>query len=547
MKDGQGFVRKISPIDKFYLVFSTLMTTLLGLVLPFSILIIFDRILPNQSTNSLFLLFGLILISITLDYFLKTQEEKVTSLVMKRFESQLSNRVFQAICFSNIAKYNKLEIGQYLERITTIPEIKSFFGGESIKAFINSVTSLITIIIIFAINLGAGITLLFASISLLLAAKYLSNKRILLLEKRSNTEGMTNSKIIEIVTSPLEVKSRTMEYRFESLMNSMIDERESHSIEFERLESSFTLTLSLIQQISVAVVVVMCATAVIKLQISQGVMAAVILLTNRYFSPYQQVMRTFSRWKLNKMHIHRVSELLELEERSPTNKETILNPQIIREIHIVKPNGDDILLKSGKCFQFSGPTGCGKSHLTRCLTLEQKDDDTSIIVNGKSLTNIDYAQWKQIIARVDRNSTLVEGTIIENLTCFSPHLNNAAYSLCANLGVKQQIDQLKNGFYTQLRGNTQNPFSRQVNYSLLIIRALLSNKKIIIIDDLDMYFDKKFAQQLISCITNKADKTIYIVVSNKLSQIQHNLVRIDFKSTASDKNAPEFSVLEGIL
>ena len=62
-----------------------------------------------------------------------------------------------------------------------------------------------------------------------------------------------------------------------------------------------------------------------------------------------------------------------------------------------------------------------------------------------------------------------------------------------------------------------------------------------------MYFDKKFAQQLISCISSKADKTIYIVVSNKLSETQHNLVRIDFKSNTSDKNAPEFSVLEGIL
>ncbi|UJF20316.1 hypothetical protein L0B53_18500 (plasmid) [Vibrio sp. SS-MA-C1-2] len=34
----------------------------------------------------------------------------------------------------------------------------------------------------------------------------------------------------------------------------------------------------------------------INLDASQGVMAAIIMLTNRYFAPYQQVMKTLSNW-----------------------------------------------------------------------------------------------------------------------------------------------------------------------------------------------------------------------------------------------------------
>lgn len=518
------FVRKINTFDKVYLIGSTLVTTLLGLVLPFSILIIFDRILPNQSTNSLLLLFALILFSIICDYFVKIQEEKVTSLIMKRYESDLTNKVFNSICLANIAKFNKLEMGQYLERISAIPEIKSFFGGESIKAFINLITSFVTIAIVFFINTGAGVALLAASITLLIAARYLSQKRILLLKKRSDTEGMTNSKIIEIVSSPLEVKSRTMEYRFESLMNSMIDEREDHSIEYERLESSFNLILALIQQLSVALVVVMCAISVINLQISQGVMAAVILLTNRYFSPYQQVMHTFSRWRLNQSHLRHICELLELEEAPPTQKNQPFQSIVIQQ------QGHTIQLNAGKSYQFFGPTGSGKTFLTRCLTLEQVSDDIMIDIDSVPLSTLDYANWKQQVARINRSSTLVEGTIIDNLTCFQPHLNNAAYSLCNNLGIKAQIDQLKNGFYTQLKGNRQNPFSRQVYFALLIIRTLLSEKQLIVIDDFDMYFDKAFAQKVIACIYNKVDRTTCIVISRKLSEIQHKLELVRFNT-----------------
>lgn len=130
------------------------MTTLLGLVLPFSILIIFDRVLPNQAKDTLFLLFAIILLAIVLDYQLKKQEEHIINSIMKRFESNLTTKVFNSICLSKISRFQQLEPGEYLERISTIDEMKSFFGGESVKSFINICISLVTILIIGFINLA---------------------------------------------------------------------------------------------------------------------------------------------------------------------------------------------------------------------------------------------------------------------------------------------------------------------------------------------------------------------------------------------------------
>ncbi|UJF20314.1 hypothetical protein L0B53_18490 (plasmid) [Vibrio sp. SS-MA-C1-2] len=44
-----------------------------------------------------------------------------------------------------------------LERISTIPEIKTFFAGEMVKAIINLGVSIITILIIMVINLSAPV------------------------------------------------------------------------------------------------------------------------------------------------------------------------------------------------------------------------------------------------------------------------------------------------------------------------------------------------------------------------------------------------------
>lgn len=524
------FTRKISPIDKVYLVFSTIMTTLLGLVLPFSILIIFDRILPNQSTNSLMLLFAVILTAIFIDYQLKRQEEYLVSVIMKRFESQLTNSVFLAICSANIERFNRLEMGEYLERISTIPDIKQFFGGESIKALINGGTSAITVLIIFLINMWAGLALVIASSILFVTAQFLAKKRVDVLSQRSDIEGLTNSKIIEIISNPLDIKSRTMEYRVESVMVEMIGERETQSIEYERLESSFNLTLNLIQQLSVALVVVLCAHAVINLEMSQGVMAAVILLTNRYFAPYQQVMKTLSRWRVNQMHIERICELLELE--ATTHNDIPLQPVNTLIINIQPLDGitppQHFELSKGNIHLFTGASGTGKSHLLRCITRDTHDDATTIHINEQPLADIEYTTWRNDIIKVDKNTALVEGSIIDNLTCFRPHLNNAAFSLCENLAIKNNIDGLKNGFYTQISSHTQLPFSRQVLFALLIVRALLSNKPVLMIDDIDMVYDEQFGRLLLSCIAPKSNNLICVIVSNKLGLLDTRLVKHKF-------------------
>ncbi|GHA49318.1 ATP-binding cassette domain-containing protein [Photobacterium aphoticum] len=551
------FTRKISPMDKIYLIFSTLMTTLLGLVLPFSILIIFDRILPNQSTPSLMLLFAIILTAIVFDYQLKRQEEQLVSLIMKRFESQLTNRVFMAICAAHIERFNRLEMGEYLERIATIPDIKQFFGGESIKACINAGTSIITILIIFLINAWAGLALIAASAVLWVAAHLLSKKRVDVLSQRADIEGLTNSKIIEIVSNPLDIKSRTMEYRIESVMVEMISERETQSIAYERLESSFNLTLSLIQQLSVAVVVVFCAHSVINLSISQGVMAAVILLTNRYFAPYQQVMRTLSRWRVNQLNIERVAALLDLPSTqaatqgsdqsslqatdcitdSPANLHAVLDaavasPLAIQTLHVDTPTAHYDLSK-GQLHLFTGPSGSGKSHLLRCLTRDSHADDHHIRINDEPASHIDYHTWRNNIIKVDKNASLVEGTIIDNLTCFQPHLNSAAFSLCENLAIKDKIDGLKNGFYTKIASHSQLPFSRQVLFALLIVRALLSNKSVLMIDDIDCVYDEQFGRLLLACVAPKANNLICIIVSNKLGQLDNRLVTHPFTQEAA--------------
>ena len=310
---------------------------------------------------------------------------------MKNFESRLTNKVFQAICLAQIPQFNKLEPGQYLERVATIPELKSFFGGEVVRASINAMVSVITIVIISLINAGAGLTLIAASILLWVASLSISSRKVTALREKSEIEGLTNSKIIEIVSRPLDNKSRTMEYRLESLMTEMIRTRENKNIAYENLESQFNLTLTLIQQLSIAVVVVLLAISVIELEASQGVMAAIIMLTNRYFGPYQQMMRTLGRWKTNKMQITDIAEILSLQHHSSDNSKNVdVSPHTVQN-NARMTDGDNPNELNSEQHQ--------PGHISQSLNLPNNPDPKSIEVELGSNQRIIFQKGQPIILK----------------------------------------------------------------------------------------------------------------------------------------------------
>ena len=267
---------------------------------------------------------------------------------------------------------------------------------------------MVTLIIISAINTGAGVILIIAALILFLISLRLSKTKIELIEKKSDIEGVTNSKVIEIVSYPLDIKSRSMEYRVENLMDTMIKERERHTTDFEKQESRFALTLNLVQQLAVTFTVVSSAISVINLEISQGVMAAIILLTNRFFSPFQQAMRTISQWRLNKSYIQRLNAILAMEEPSQNQSAPPPPPHNISYYGVKNYH-----FTSDKITVISGPSGSGKSSIVNAFTHQLINPNYKILINNEEKEDYYQSSTLNNIILVDKNSTFVDGTIID--------------------------------------------------------------------------------------------------------------------------------------
>ena len=163
-------------------------------------------------------------------------------------------------------------------------------------------------------------------------------------------------------------------------------------------------------------------------------------------------------------YIKRLNEIIEIASEHTPNQLVGMPPKSVSY-----QGQEHYQFQANKITVLSGQSGSGKSSILRGLS--QHSDRTTM--EGELDDNV-----IDNIIMVNKHSTFVDGTIIDNITCFRPELHKAAYSLCETLGIKGDIDDLKQGFYTEITTTGIKPFSRKVNFALLIVRALLSNKKI---------------------------------------------------------------------
>ncbi len=145
-----------------------------------------------------------------------------------------------------------------------------------------------------------------------------------------------------------------------------------------------------------------------------------------------------------------------------------------------------------------------------------------------------YNVWRNSVLMVDKTSSFVEGTIIDNLTCFRPSLNNTAFALCETMNIKAQIDGLPVGFLYRTQGPHEKPVLAPSGIRpVLLVRASLASKRVLIFDDIDCVYDDEFARLVLTSTAYRANDKILIIASNKMDKLNHRLKRV--KLTGGDQ------------
>lgn len=227
----------------------------------------------------------------------------------------------------------------------------------------------------------------------------------------------------------------------------------------------------------------------------------------------------------------RLFEIMEMEQEIDKNKFdlSVLNIGNIRFVDVSFRYGSRVLVFDKLNLQIPfqkltgivGESGSGKSTLMSILQNIYQVHGGQVFIGDYAINHISNTSLRRIIAVVPQKIDLFSADVITNISIGDEEPDmKKIIRICNLLGIIHFIDQLPNGFQTQL-GENGSSLSGGQKQRIAIARALYRDPEILILDEASSSLDpvsEKYVQDTIEVLLSE-NKTV-IVISHRLSSIQ---------------------------
>ena len=142
-----------------------------------------------------------------------------------------------------------------------------------------------------------------------------------------------------------------------------------------------------------------------------------------------------------------------------------------------------------------------------------RQHEGEILLDGKKIGDITDKSYYNLVSSVRRQTMFFDIPIKDNFTMINPDFNKVV-EVCKLVGLDEEIMKLEDGYDTIVDENT--PISMSTKKLLVITRMLLSESKILLIDDVINMLDEKHEKRLMDLLMEmKKDHTILIITHSK--------------------------------
>lgn len=480
------------------IILSSICINIFALVFPLTLLQFYDRIIPQESYASMWMLVFIAGISIIMESILRIVRAYLSNWGDARFEHNLNVKIYDRLIHSQLNDMREEGPGSLLERINSVNEIKNVYLGQTIVTLVDFGFLFLYLFLILYIG---GPLVLVPIILFLVFFKILikseAEQRPKVIERREQNDRRMNF-IIEALGKIHTVKSTGMEEmvlrRYERLQTTnSVNNYLSSLYENDRSRAGF-----LFSQLTIIMIVTVGSHFVIQHQLTIGGLVACTLLAGRCTGPMDAAIRLWTRIQSLKTSQKNLLALVHMPREFPKNLPQFGPIEGRVEFRTVAlMDGSDQCLVSNLSFyckpkQMIAITGNSSKRLglifDHILGIS-KPCRGYVLVDEKDIRQYNLLDYRKQVAYLPRQAVMFNGTIIENLTLFDNNKVDTVLAVSKNIGLSAFVNNLPNGFNTKIGDQATDPLPHGIRQLIGIVRALRHRPKIVLFDEANTSMD----------------------------------------------------------
>ena len=506
------------------LIILTSITTISSVVIPYLIGYIIDNISKDIIAFIIILLMLYILrlvISLIINH--------ITINSLENSIYKIRKELFNKLDELPVSYFDKNDKGNLMSILTN--DIDSI--NECMEELVTTITSsIITFIgvtfMMFYMNVVLSIIIILTVPLFFIIVMKMSNKMNQYFDQKQKLLGTLTTNTEEIVSNTKTIKELNKEDYFIKSFNKENKKFKDISIKAS-IYSYLLLPINLIiNNLSNILVITLGTIFVIKGYIKIGNVVAFLSYSSMFKEPINDISGIIGIIEEAIASSKRIFNIIDLKEEKINYKDIKNIKGDIEFKNVYFKYNDKYILKNisfkipnKTTLSIIGETGSGKTTITNLIEKFYNIDKGNILIDNNNINEIDTKLLRDNIGLVLQDVNLFKGTIMDNIK-YGKEINDLeVIKVCKKIKADIFIERLKDGYYTVIDNDT-NILSTSEKQLISIIRCIIKNPKIIILDEATSEVDVKTEKLIYNGIKHLLKNRTCIIIAHRLSTIKNS-------------------------
>ncbi len=558
-EDGHWFWSAFVENRQTYsqVILAAILINMFALTSPIFIMTVYDRVIPNNATETGWVLAIGALTVYLFDFIIRILRGYYIDMAGRKIDITAAGRIFDQVMDMKLSD-RPPSSGVFANMLRNFDSVRDFLTSASLTALVDLPFSILFLTVIWM--LGGPVAFLLAGliIAVMVTGILMQIPLRRVVSKAVRSAESKHGLLVESIHGLETIKAVGGDGRMRARYGRLAGENAALGQKSRFISALGVNIATLLQQSATILVVLLGMYLVRDSVISMGALIACVILGGRAISPIGQIANLMTRYHQARNSFETLNEIMSKPVERPMNKQFLHRPDLKGKITFDKvcfayPGAgarvlDEIsfTVDPGEKVGIIGRIGSGKSTVARLMLGLYEPHEGTVLVDDTDYRQIDPADLRRNIGYIAQDVVLFSGSIRENITLSRTQASeDEVLEASKEAGVHEFVQRHPMGYDAPVgeRGEGLSGGQRQ---AVAMARAILNDPGVMVCDEptnsMDVQAEESFRRHIEK---HTKDKTLIIITHRQqLLSLVDRLILIDQGRLVLD--GPRAKVLEAL-